>query len=431
VLEGFRIALDALDECVRIIRAAGDREGAKQNLLAKFPLDGRQVDAILELRLYQLTGMERTKIDGEFAELLGRIGEYEKILGSEAELMGLIRNELEELAKLYADERRTQILPAEDEFRMEDVITNECCVITVSREGFIKRTAADVYGTQRRGGKGVIGAGQHASDGVEHLFSATTHDFILFFMENGRFYLRKVYDVPEAARTAKGRSLVNLLNMQEGERVAAMLCVKEFSDDRNLVMGTCRGIVKKTALSEYRHCRRDGTIGIRVAEDDRLIAAHLTTGNDELMIVTRKGMSVKFAETDLRVQGRTTQGVRGISLRKGDVVQLLAVVDNDTSLLLATENGLGKRSRFSDYRLQRRGGLGVIAMRTAAPICAALSVADEDQVMLLTRQGQAVRIRVSDVRVIGRTTQGVRLIHLAAKDVLIGVTPIVEVEDDA
>jgi DNA gyrase subunit A len=429
ILEGFRVALDALDEFVRIIRGSPDRETAKRELLARFPLDERQVDAILELRLYQLTGLERTKIEAEYEELLRLIEEYGAILASGTRLMALIREELVALKTTYGDERRTQILPAEGEFRMEDVIPNECCVITVTREGFIKRTAADAYNTQRRGGKGVIGAGQRESDSVEHLFSASTHDYILFFMGNGRLYVKKVYDIPEAARTAKGRSLVNLQNMREGERVAALLCVKNFEAGQNVVMGTRRGIVKKTALENYRHFRNDGTIGIKIDDDDRLIAAHLTSGGDELMIVTRRGMSVKFHESGLRVQGRATRGVRGISLGEDDEMKLLAVVDPSATLLLATENGLGKRSKFDDYRLQRRGGKGVIAMRTRAPICAALSVHDGDQIMLLTRQGQAVRTRVSDTRIIGRTTQGVRLISLATGDALVGVSPVVEVED--
>jgi DNA gyrase subunit A len=314
---------------------------------------------------------------------------------------------------------------------MEDVIPRQCCVITVTREGFIKRTSVDAYNTQRRGGKGVIGAGQYGEDTVEHLFAAATHDYILFFMGNGRLYVQKVYDIPEASRTAKGRSLVNLLSLREGEKVAAMLCVKDFSSSHNIVMGTRLGVVKKTALEDYRNFRRDGTIGIHLDDGDRLIAAHLTAGDQELMIVTRMGTSVKFHESDLRIQGRATRGVRGITLEAGDEVKLLAVVDPKASLLIASENGLGKRSRFADYRLQRRGGKGVIAMRAHAPICAALSVPDDGQIMLLTGQGQAVRTRVSDIRVIGRATRGVRLIQLAPTDTLIGISLVLEMDGDA
>ncbi|MDR2664592.1 MAG: DNA gyrase subunit A [Puniceicoccales bacterium] len=429
LLEGFRTALENLDDFVRTIRAADSRERAKREILSHYPIDEIQADAILEMRLYQLTALERTKIDGEYEELQRHMAEYGAILSDGAALMSIIRKELEELRDSYGDERKTRIVPAEGEFRIEDVIPNECCVITVTREGFIKRTAADSYSTQRRGGKGVIGAGQRESDSIEHLFSASTHDHIIFAMENGRIYVQKVYDIPEAARTAKGRSLVNVLQLQEGERVAAMFCAQSFDSDQNVVLCTRLGVVKKTALRDYANYRKGGIIGIKVDEGDRIIDAHLTSGSDELMIVTKMAMSVKFPESDLRTQGRATRGVRGVTLRPGDEVQLLAVVDNSASLLLATENGLGKRSHFSDYRLQRRAGVGVIAMRTKAPICAALSVREEDEIMLLTRQGQAVRTRVSDIRIIGRATQGVRLINLAPSDALVGISPVLEAEE--
>ncbi|MDR1435721.1 MAG: DNA gyrase subunit A [Puniceicoccales bacterium] len=426
LLEGFRVALENMDDFVRIIRASHSRELAKKELLAHYQIDGNQADAILELRLYQLTAMERVKIDGEYEELLRHIDSYGAILADSKILMGIVGNELKELRGAYGDERKTQIIPAEGEFRLEDVIAKECCVITVTKEGFIKRTAADAYSTQRRGGKGVIGAGQRESDSIEHMFSASTHDYIIFAMENGRIYVQKVYDVPEAARTAKGRSLVNLLQMQEGERIAAMLCVQSFDCDSNIVMCTRLGVVKKTAIRDYRNYRKDGIIGIKIDEGDRLIAAHLTSGLDELIIVTKLGMSVKFPESDLRIQGRATRGVRGITLRSGDEVKMLAIVDNSATLLIATENGLGKRSVFANYRSQHRGGVGVTAMRTKTPVCAALNVRDGDEIMLLTRKGQAVRIPVADIRIIGRTTQGVRLINLGAGDKLAAISPVLD-----
>jgi DNA gyrase subunit A len=430
VLEGFRVALDHLDDFVRIIRAANDRDGAKRALVEKYNITDLQADAVLELRLYQLTGLERAKVESELEELRRRIQEYEAILANQSQLMALIRKELVDVRTTYGDQRHTQIVPAEGEFSIEDVISNEGCVITISNKGFIKRTAVDAYHTQRRGGKGVVGAKQHEDDFIEHIFSANTHSYILFFMNNGRLYVQKVYDIPEAARTSKGRSLVNLLNMHEGERIAAMICAKDFASEHNVVMCTSKGVIKKTALSSYRNFRRDGIIGINIDEDDVLIAAHLTSGENEIVIVTRNGMSVKFNESDLRVQGRATRGVRGISLRKDDAVKMMTVVEPETTLLLATENGLGKRSQFEDYRLQRRGGQGVIAMRAHAPICAAISVREDEQIMMFTKQGQAVRSKVSDIRVIGRTTQGVRLINLVSGDVLIGVSRVVEVDDD-
>ncbi|MDR1457156.1 MAG: DNA gyrase subunit A [Puniceicoccales bacterium] len=428
VLEGFRVALNHLDDFVRIIRGANDRDSAKRALMEKYNVTEVQADAVLELRLYQLTGLERAKVEDELGELRRRIQEYEGILASQSQLMTLIRKELVDIRATYGDQRHTKIVPAEGEFSIEDVISNEGCVITISNKGFIKRTAVDSYHTQRRGGKGVMGAKQHEDDFIEHIFSANTHSYILFFMNNGRLYVQKVYDIPEAARTAKGRSLVNLLNMHEGERIAAMICAKDFASEQNVVMCTRKGVIKKTALSNYRNFRRDGIIGINIDEDDVLIAAHLTAGEDEIVIVTRNGMSVKFNESDLRVQGRATRGVRGISLRKGDAVKMMTVVEPETTMLLATENGLGKRSHFEDYRLQRRGGLGIIAMRAHAPICSAVSVREDEQIMMVTRQGQAVRSKVSDIRVIGRTTQGVRLINLAPGDVLIGVSRVVEIE---
>lgn len=430
VLEGFITALDSLDDVVRIIRSAADRDQAKVLLLERLSLSDRQVDAILELRLYQLTGMERSKIEAEYGELQRRIAEYEEILGSEARLMGLIKNELEDLRAAYGSDRLTAISPAETEFSMEDVIPNECCIISISNRGFIKRTAVDAYRTQRRGGKGVIGSGQYEEDFIEHIFSASTHDYILFFMNNGRLYVQKVYDIPEAPRTSKGRSLVNVLNYAEKERVTAMICVKSFENDSNLVMCTRQGIVKKTALRDYRNFRKDGIIGINIDDNDALISVHLTTGKDELVIITRQGMSVRFQETELRVQGRATRGVRGITLKADDEVKMMAVVDHNASLLIGTENGLGKRSRYEAYRLQKRGGKGVIAMRTRAPICAALNVGDDDQIMMLTRSGQAVRMKVSDIRTIGRTTQGVKLINLAPKDRLIGISPVIAIDED-
>ncbi|MDR1437870.1 MAG: DNA gyrase subunit A [Puniceicoccales bacterium] len=430
VLEGFRIALDYLDEVVKSIRSARDKESARTALMERFQLSERQTNAILELRLYQLTGLERVKIEEEYGELLERIKEYETILGDHSILMALIRKELVEIRDIYGDRRKTQIVPDEGEFSMEDIIPNECCVITVSNKNFIKRTPVDSYHTQKRGGKGVIGVGQHDDDFVKHLFSGTTHSYILFFMNNGRLYVQKVYDIPEASRISKGRSIVNLLNMQDGERIAAMLCVDRFDSDANVVMCTRSGTIKKTALVAYRNFRRDGIIAINIDEGDELISAHFTSGNDEIIIVTKNGKSVKFNESDLRVQGRATRGVRGMKLAADDCVAMMTIIDGEASLLLATENGLGKRSRFSDYRLQRRGGKGLVAMRTHAPICAALSVRDSDQIMMLTKQGQAIRSKVSDIRIIGRATQGVKLVNLSAKDRLIGVSRIIEVDDD-
>ena len=431
ILEGYKIALDNLDDFVRIIRASANREEAKQSLMAKYPLSERQTDAILDLRLYQLTGLERDKIEKEYLELIKLIAELNEILENESRLLTVIKEELLELRQKYDNPRRTQFLEADGDLRMEDLIANEGCIITVTHNGFVKRTAVSSYRAQRRGGKGVIGTGQYEDDFVERLFTASTHDYIMFFMNNGRVYVEKVYDIPEGSRTSKGRSLANVLELQKDEHVAAMICVQDFKDDQFLVMATRKGVVKKSKLSEYRNYRRGGLIGIKIDEGDELIGCKLTQPSDEVVMITRKGMSIRFrGETDLRDQGRATRGVRGITLKgKDDYVVNIEVVDSKSTLLIAGMNGQGKRTEFDQYRLQKRGGSGVIAIKTQG-VAGALSVREDDEIMLLTHSGQAVRTRVNEIRVIGRTTQGVRLINLAKDDRLIGICKIVEVEEE-
>ena len=428
ILEGYKIALTNLDDFVRIIRASANRDEARTRLRGRYPLTVRQTDAILDLRLYQLTGMEREKIEREYIELMKLINELKSILESETKLLGIIKKELIELKEKYADARRTQILAAEGELRMEDLIVNEGCIITVTHNGFIKRTAVSSYRSQHRGGKGVIGTGSHDEDFVEHLFTASTHDYIMFFMNNGRVYVEKVYDIPEGTRVSKGRAVVNLLEMQKKERVASMICVTEFAEEKHLVMCTLKGIVKKTNLKDYRNYRRGGIIGINIDSDDQLIGTRLTSGDNELVIITQRGMSIRFRESDMRDQGRATRGVKGISLKGNDLVETFEVVDQNATLLIAGENGQGKRTAFDAYRLQSRAGSGVIAIRSAR-VAGALSVREGDEVMMLTQSGQAVRSPVKDIRVIGRTTQGVRLINLAKRDKLIGICKVIEVEE--
>jgi DNA gyrase subunit A len=430
ILEGLKIALDNLDDFVRIIRASKNRDEAKIRLMEKYPLTLRQTDAILDMRLYQLTGLERDKIEAEYLELITFIQEMTAILENEGQLLGVIKEELSEMRTKYATPRGTTIQAAEGDFRMEDLIANEGCIITVSHKGFIKRTAVSSYRAQKRGGKGVIGSGSYEEDFVERMFTASTHDYMMFFMNNGRVYVEKVYDIPEGSRISKGRSLANVLQLQKDETIAAMIPVQDFSDDCHLVMATRKGTVKKTNLSHYRNFRRGGIIGINIDEGDTLIGVRLTRGEDELVTITRKGMSIRFSENDLRDQGRATRGVRGIKLKgKDDYVVTLEVVDKDATLLIAGQNGQGKRTSYDEYRLQGRGGSGIIAMRTTG-VAGALSVHEDDEIMLLTQSGQAVRTRVKEVRIIGRTTQGVRLINLAEKDKLIGICKIVEIAED-
>jgi DNA gyrase subunit A len=429
ILEGYKIALDNMDDFVKIIRSSSNREEARIRILEKYPLTEIQANAILELRLYQLTGLEREKIEEEYRQLMMLIEELQSILNSEEKLLAVITKELRDLQKKYPSQRRTQLIPEEGEMKMEDLIANEGCIITVSHNGFIKRTGVSAYRSQKRGGKGVIGTGAYEEDFVERLFTASTHDYVMFFTQNGRLYVEKVYEIPEGSRTSKGRSLANFLALQKDEKIASMLCVKEFSDDLHVVMCTRKGIVKKTTLSEYINYRKGGIIGINIDEGDELVGAKLTKGVDELVIITHKGMSIRFSEEDLRAQGRATRGVKGITLKGDDFVEAIETVDNSATLLIAGENGQGKRSNFEDYRLQSRGGSGIIAIRTS-DVAGALSVRDDDEIMLLTNSGQAVRCPVKDIRVIGRTTQGVRLINLAENDKLIGIARIIEIDAD-
>ncbi len=427
ILEGYKIALDNLDDFVRIIRASANRDEARERLMQTYPLSERQANAILDLRLYQLTGLEREKIEEEYRKLLELIQELRSILESEQKLLDVIKTELLEIKEKYTSPRRSELVPEEGEFRMEDVIANEGCIITVSHQGFIKRTSVSSYRSQKRGGKGIIGSGSYDEDFVEHLFTASTHDYIMFFMNNGRVYVEKVYEIPEGTRTSKGRSLANVLSLQKDERISTMICVKEFSRTQHLVMATRKGIVKKTNLSEYVNYRKGGIIGIKIDDDDSLIAVRLTGGENEIVMITHHGMSIRFHENDLRDQGRATRGVRGIKLKKDDAVEIIEIVEPDATLLIAGENGLGKRTQFDEYRTQSRGGSGIIAIRSSN-VAGALSVREEDEIMLLTSSGQTVRCPVKDIRVIGRTTRGVKLVNLGDGDKLIGIARIVDID---
>lgn len=431
ILSGFRIALDNLDEFVRTIRESSNKEDAKIALMSKFPLTEVQTLAILDLRLYQLTGMERNKVDSEYDELLKTIANYKTILSDESALLNLVKEELVALRDKYSSPRMTHIEEDAGEFRIEDVIANECCVLTVTNKGFIKRTSVSSYRSQRRGGKGVIGAGQHDEDSIGHLFTANTHDNIMFVMDSGRVYVEKVYEIPDGSRISKGRSVVNLIDMRSDERIAAMICFQEFVQDKYLVICTRKGVIKKTCLEAYKNVRRGGIIGIQIDEGDQLMGAMLTNGDNEIVLITSNGMSIRFHERELRDQGRSTRGVRGIALKPGDDVCAMTAVNDQATFLLAASNGMGKRSKFSEYRLQKRGGSGVIAMklRGDSKLIGALTVDDNDEVMMVTNDGQAVRAPIKDVRVIGRTTQGVRLITLSDDDTLVGISKILNVQE--
>ncbi|HVT72802.1 MAG TPA: DNA gyrase C-terminal beta-propeller domain-containing protein, partial [Lacunisphaera sp.] len=466
ILEGYIIALDNLDDFVKIIRASKDRDDAKAKLMAKYPLTEIQTNAILELRLYQLTGLERGKIEAEYMELEKLILELREILASEAKLLALIKKELLELKDKYASPRRTEIVDDAGELRMEDVIPNEGCVITVSHLGFIKRTPVAAYRAQKRGGKGVIGAETYEEDFVETLFTASTHDYVLFLTSTGQCLAKKIYDIPEGTRTAKGKSVSSFLRLNAGEKLAAMLCFKEFAADQYVVMATRAGAIKKTSLLEYEGATREGGIrGMKLTEGDIIIGCVLTNGANEVILVSHLGQAVRFfegaasagaeegaengeaaapaeGETEgegpklgLRPQGRFTGGVTGMRFKKkGDFLQAIEVCDPEARLLVAREDGIGKRTPFEDYRLIRRGGTGVIAIDLpedgSVAVAGALSVRDADEVMLLTAKGQSIRTRVKEIRETGRGAKGVRLVNLEEGDKLLAIARVVESDEE-
>mgnify|MGYP006084902281 FL=1 len=431
ILEGFRIALDNLDDFVKIIRASKNRDEAKQNLMATYDISELQTNAILELRLYQLTGLERGKIEEEYAALMELIAYLRDIVDNEHRLLEVIKEELGEMREKYGNPRRSEILAVDGDLSMEDIIPNEGCMITITHKGFMKRTSLDEYRSQKRGGKGVIGSGQYEEDFVEHLFTASTHDNIMFFMNSGRVYVEKVYNLPEGSRIAKGRALANILELQKGEKIAAMICVDGFEEsEQRIVLATENGVTKKTMLSDYRNHRKGGLIGIKIDEGDNLIGARLTNGSDDIVLVTSNAQSIRFPETDLRDQGRATRGVRGIKLKtEKDKVVAIEIVAEDAKLLIAGANGLGKRTDFSDYRVQSRGGSGIIAIKSDK-VVGALSVTDEDEIMMFTKKGQAVRSPIDTVRITGRAASGVKLVNLAARDALIGISKVVASDED-
>jgi DNA gyrase subunit A len=433
ILEGFRIALDNIDAVVKIIRNADDREDAKKKLMDKFKLSDVQCNAILEMRLYQLTGLERDKIEEEYLEIIKRIEYLKGLLASEKKLMAVVKTELLEVKEKYGDTRRTDIVADEGEINVEDLIVNEACIVTISHQGYIKRTAVSAYRSQRRGGKGVMGMEQREEDFIEHLFTCSTHDYIMFFTEEGRVYVEKVYELPEMGRAAKGKSLANFLQLRPEEKVSALIRVKEFTDKQYLFMATKVGIVKKTNLGEYANPRKGGVIGIKIEQGDRLIGVKLTNGNNEIVLVTRDGMSIRFHEEEARDMGRASVGNWGIRPDKGDYVIGVEIVDTNATLLVAGEHGIGKRTPFDEYRVQSRGGKGIITMKTTdkvGSVVGALSVTDTDEIMLSTSQGQTVRTSCKDIRIAGRNTQGVKLIDLNQGDKLVAIARVISEQQE-
>ena len=436
ILEGLRIALDHLDAVITLIRGSRNPVEARAGLVATFGLTTIQAQAILDMQLQRLTGLERQKILDELAELTKTIERLRAILSSEELLIGLVVDELKAIRSKYGDARRTDFIDDQGEFRVEDLIADEDVVITATSTGYIKRTALDLYRKQRRGGKGLIGMSTREEDVVQHLFVANTHAYILIFTDRGQCYWLRVYDVPEVGRSSKGKSIANLVHMAEGEKMAALLRVQEFPGEdgqRFIVMCTRQGTIKKTDLRAFSNPRSAGIIAIQIEDDDRLIAVAETDGTKDLIIGSRNGMAIRFSEADARPMGRAAHGVRGMQLRDGDEVVSMKAVTEEGTLLTVCENGYGKRTDVAEYRHQSRGGIGVMNVQTSdrnGLVVGIEYVTDRDELLLVTEQGQIIRTRAGGLRRIGRNTQGVRLMDLAEGDRLVSVATLTEPEED-
>jgi DNA gyrase subunit A len=433
ILEGYIIALDNIDAVIQTIKKSKDVETAKQNLMKKFKLSEIQAKAILDMRLQRLTGLERQKIEDEYKETIKLIERLKSILKSEDQRKIIVTNELLELRKKYADERRTEIVYDYEDFSLEDIIAEEDVVVTITHSGFIKRFPVSGYRKQGRGGKGVTGAGTKEDDFIEHMFIASTHQYILFFTDKGKVYWLKVHELPEGGRATRGRSIINLLQKDKDELITAFVAVKEFSDDQYLIMATEHGTVKKTVLSAYGNVRKGGINAINLKKNDRLIEVKMTDGSSDIMIGTRNGFAVRFNEKDARDMGRTATGVRGVRLGKGDkAVGLLVIKRQGMSVLVVTEKGYGKRSDVNDYRITHRGGKGVITVKTSDKIgkmIALMEVNDNDELVIISTKGMVIRQSMKDIRVMGRATQGVRVIRLKDGDSIADIAKVVPEEE--
>jgi len=433
ILEGLKIALENIDAVIKLIKSSKDPASAKDGLMKKFKMSEIQARAILDMRLQRLTGLERKKVEDEYLETIKLIATLKGILESKAKRMNLIKEELLELKKKYGDLRKTEIREEEEEFTIEDLIAEEDMVITITHNGYIKRLGIYAYRRQGRGGRGVIGIETKEEDFVEHLFIASTHDYILFFTNTGRCHWLKVHEIPVGGRVTKGKSILNLLDLADGEGIRAFAPVKEFDEKRYMVMATKKGTIKKTALSAFSNPRRGGINAISIEEEDELIEATLTDGTCDIVLGTKEGLAIRFPENKVRSMGRTAYGVRGISLRGKDEVVGMVVIKRDTSLLVVTENGYGKRTSISDYRVTNRRGKGIINVKTTernGKVVAIKEVLEDDELMIITEKGIIIRQPVKEIKEIGRNTQGVRLINLDKGDRVMDVARLVKGEEE-
>ena len=428
LLEGLKIAISNLDEVVELIKGSANPAEAKIGLIERFELSELQAQVILDMRLQRLTGLERDKIIKEYNEIMERIDWLRKVLADDGMVMQIVREEFEGIREQYGDERRTEIIDAPDEILPEDMITPEEMVVTVSHTGYIKRNQLTLYRSQRRGGKGVKGMTTVEDDFVTDLYTASTLDTFLFFTNKARVFWRKVYQLPMAGRTARGKAIVNLLELGEGEKMAAILPIADLAnadESQSILTVTKKGRVKKTSIAEYKRPLRKGKYGLTIKEDDEILCAAISSGDDEVFLVTKKGLSIHFHESDVRVMGRLAAGVKGINLAEDDEVVGAVVLKNDDSILTVTENGYGKRTAVADYRLQKRGGKGIFAIKTSERngfVVGALQVIDEDQVMLIANSGKVIRMPMHTIRVIGRNTEGVGLINLNEDEKVVGMS---------
>ncbi|HMH55602.1 MAG TPA: DNA gyrase subunit A [Gemmatimonadales bacterium] len=433
ILDGLKIAVDNIDEVIKIIRGSDDTAQADARLRKRFGFSEKQSDAILNMRLAKLTGLEIEKLDAELKEVRATIKELKGILASKPKRMAILKEEMEEVAGTFGDERRTEIVADQGEFTVEDLIAEEDMVITVSHGGYIKRIPITTYKRQRRGGRGLNGADLKADDWVEHLFIASTHDYLMFFSDKGQVYWLKVHEIPQAGRAARGKPVVNCIAIRQDEQIAALVPVREFTEDQSLIFATRKGTVKKTVLSAYGHVRATGICGINIDKDDELIDVQVCDQNSDIILATKDGMSIRFHQGEVRDMGRATTGVKGIELEKDDEVIGMVVVRRDATLLVVSEKGYGKRSELVDYRVQKRGGKGIITLKKTdktGSIVALKEVIPDDELMMITRHGVIIRLPVDGIRVIGRNTQGVRVMNLDSGDAVVDVARVVK-EDEA
>lgn len=433
ILEGLRIAIDNLDEVIKIIRNSKNEAEAKVSLIERFDLSEKQTQAIVDMRLGRLTALEREKLDAEYADIMEKIKYYREVLSNETLLLSIIKDELSVIKQRYADPRRTAIIADESEIDIEDLIQEEEMVITLTHFGYIKRLPSDTYKSQRRGGRGIIALSTRDEDFVENLFTTSTHNFILFFTNKGRVYRLKAYQIPEAGRQAKGTAIVNLLELDNNEKVTAVIPITEYNDELYLIMATEKGIVKKTRLVEYTNIRRGGLAAVTLKENDELIEVRLTDGTNDIILVTKNGMAIRFPEENARPMGRVSQGVRGIRLNEEDYVIGMTTNIEDASLLVVSENGFGKRTQLDEYKVQNRGGKGILTYRVTertGKLVGTKLVNEDDDIMLISSDGTIIRMKVSEISILGRATQGVTLMRTADGVKVVCVTRIIKEDED-